>query len=281
MEIRKITSKEKKKLLELQEDHFHEIKSIRIKPSDLQKHFVAFANADGGEIYIGIEDKKSTGERIIGFKNIEDANDIISTLMETTKPSVENVDIEFLDFGKYGFVLHLLIPKSPRVHYTANEECYIRLNASSKKIKGEKIIKLSYSKGHYNYEKVSIQEVEIDDIITSRYLSDYMKRVETSLSEEKFLRKQKLVQRSENGSYHPNVGCILLFDEEPQASLDTRCAIKVYRLRTTDTEYKREYLEGKPITINGPIEQQIKKAIECVQNFIKDATYQDQVQNYV
>ncbi len=45
-------------------------------------------------------------------------------------------------------------------------------------------------------------------------------------------------------------------------------------MKTTDSKYKREYLEGKPITINGPIEVQIHKVMECVEDFLKNATYQ-------
>ncbi len=102
METRKLYLTERKRLLELQEDHFNDVKSTRIKPSDLQETFVAFANTDGGELYIGIEDKKIKGDRIRGFKNIEEANDIIHTLLEETEPSVENVFLEFIDSNKEG-----------------------------------------------------------------------------------------------------------------------------------------------------------------------------------
>ncbi|HFU4519410.1 TPA: helix-turn-helix domain-containing protein, partial [Streptococcus suis] len=33
-------------------------KSARKKPSELLKHLIAFANADGGQLVIGIEDEK-------------------------------------------------------------------------------------------------------------------------------------------------------------------------------------------------------------------------------
>lgn len=73
----------------------------------------------------------------------------------------------------------------------------------------------------------------------------------------------------------PNVACALLFDEEPQASLDTRCAVKVYRLRTTDTEYKREHLAEVPITINGSLEKVVKGAISKVKEYIDGASTYD------
>jgi ATP-dependent DNA helicase RecG len=99
-------------------------------------------------------------------------------------------------------------------------------------------------------------------------------RIKSKLEKQAFLYKQKLLNKDKD-IFSPNVGCVLLFDEEPQASLDTRCAIKVYRLRTTEKIYKREYLEDMPVTINGPMEFQIYKCIDAVQDYLKDASYID------
>ncbi len=63
-----------------------------------------------------------------------------------------------------------------------------------------------------------------------------------------------------------------MFDTEPQATLVTRCAIKVYRLLTTEDEYKREQLKEVPKTINGPLEQQIFEAISAVKALLKNAS---------
>ncbi len=67
MEVRTIDKDELNSLLDLNEDHFNDVKSKRINPGKLQETFVAFANSDGGDLYIGIEDKTETGERVVGF----------------------------------------------------------------------------------------------------------------------------------------------------------------------------------------------------------------------
>lgn len=274
MEIIKIQQKQISHLLELDEDHFNDVKSKRIAPSKLQETFVAFANSDGGDLYIGIEDKSESGERIIGFDNPEEANPIIATLLEETSPAVENVSIEFQETEGKGLILHIGIPKSSKVHYTASGDCYIRLNAAKRKIKGERITQLAYSKGSEPYEKKPIESLEIEDITDSENLKSYMERVDTVLDAARFLKKQRLLTKVKD-QYIPNVACALLFDEEPQATIDTRCAVKVYRLRTTEKEYKREQLEEKPITINGPIEELITKTISQVQEYINGASFQD------
>jgi ATP-dependent DNA helicase RecG len=88
----------------------------------------------------------------------------------------------------------------------------------------------------------------------------------------RFLRKQRLTT-DKDGVVRPNVGCVLLFDDEPQATVESRCAIKVYRLRTTDTEYKREHLAEMPATINGSMENQIRTALAAVADLVGGASY--------
>ena len=50
------------------ENQYLDRKSARKKPSELLKHLIAFANADGGQLVIGIEDEKQ-GNIITGFKD--------------------------------------------------------------------------------------------------------------------------------------------------------------------------------------------------------------------
>jgi len=274
MEVIAITAAEVQKLLDLNEDHFNDVKSSRISPAKLQESFVAFANSDGGDLYIGIEDNAVQGERVSGFKVQEDANAIISTLLEATNPAVENLTVEFLDTGDKGLILHLGIPKSPKVHYTASGDCYIRVNAQKSKIKGERVTQLGYSKGAELYERKTVDDLEIEEVIESPHLKHYMQRVNSNLDPKTFLRKQRLLTKK-NEQRIPNVGCVLLFDEEPQATLQTRCAIKVYRLRTTENNYKREQLEEMPVTINGTAEELITQAIAQVAKYIDGASYND------
>lgn len=274
MEVRVIAQDEVNSLLSLNEDHFNDVKSKRISPAKLQETFVAFANSDGGDLYVGIEDKSESGERIVGFEEQEDSNAIISTLLEETAPAVENVLIEFLEVEGRGLVLHFGIPKSPKVHYTASGDCYIRINAAKRKIKGERITQLGYSKGAEPYERKALDNVDLEDIAESDLLKSYMERVGSHLEPEAFLRKQRLLTKKD-GDRVPNVGSVLLFDDEPQATLETRCAVKVYRLRTTEAEYKREQLEEMPVTVNGDIENVIGKTIEQVANYIDGASFED------
>jgi len=101
-----------------------------------------------------------------------------------------------------------------------------------------------------------------------------MARVATNITPELFLKKQQLLTKRDSERL-PNVGCILLFDEDAQATMNTRCAVKVYRLRTTEKEYKREQLQELPVTINGTTEEVIKKTVKKVEEYINGASFSD------
>lgn len=99
-------------------------------------------------------------------------------------------------------------------------------------------------------------------------MQDYLTRIGSSLSPDAFLHKNRFVVNVD-GERHPTVAAVLLFDEEPQATLDTRCAMKVYRLQTTSAEYKREHLREDPATIEGPLELQIERVIQQVTELLE------------
>ncbi|MFJ4066796.1 ATP-binding protein [Pseudomonas sp. NPDC089996] len=274
MDVTKISQEEIVSLLVLDEDHFNDVKSKRIAPAKLQETLVAFANSDGGDLYVGIEDKAEKGERIVGFQEPEEANGIIATLLESTVPAVENLGWEFLDTNGRGLILHFSIPKSPKVHYTAAGDCFIRVNAQKLKIKGEKVTQLGYSKGAELYERKAVEDVDVDEVAESEKLAVYMGQVKSSLEPKVFLQKQRLLTKKGVDKF-PNVGCVLIFDDNPQATLQTRCAVKVYRLRTTDTEYKREHLAEMPVTVNGSVDEVIAGTIAKVAEYIDGASFMD------
>lgn len=63
-------------VLRLDESHFLDFKSKEIKPSKLSCAISAFANADGGELYVGVTDDR----KWLGFNTQEDANQIIECI---------------------------------------------------------------------------------------------------------------------------------------------------------------------------------------------------------
>jgi Putative DNA-binding domain len=78
-------------LTAIAEDHFHDRKSRRVTPAKLTKAMSAFANADGGELLVGIENDGAWD----GFGKIEDCNGHFQA-MEMLFPCGSEFNYEFL-----------------------------------------------------------------------------------------------------------------------------------------------------------------------------------------
>lgn len=98
----------------IKENQLFDRKSARIKPNDATKHVVAFANASGGKLVIGIEDgDEATGFDYDGAQNVEDYEQIHLTSC-TPGPSVRIKRVPVVtSSGRDGFVLAIEVELSP------------------------------------------------------------------------------------------------------------------------------------------------------------------------
>lgn len=105
-----IGNDERDKLLSRTEGHFFDFKGLGIAAAKLSRSISAFANADGGEILIGVDEAggKFTWR---GFNVPEDANGIFQ-MLEGTCPVGPGLDARFLRHeSEIGLVLQLEIKK--------------------------------------------------------------------------------------------------------------------------------------------------------------------------
>lgn len=70
-----ISNGEVDKLLAIEEGHFVDLKAIDTSPAGLTRAIAALANAEGGELFIGVDEDSRNKKRIWrGFSNPEAAN---------------------------------------------------------------------------------------------------------------------------------------------------------------------------------------------------------------
>jgi predicted HTH transcriptional regulator len=104
------------KIIADEESHFLDFKSKDITGKRLQKSVVAFANADGGEILVRVNDPKSSARASIdrwnGFKIQEEANPLVQTISQdiTPYPPVEFEFYEIDGFRDKGLALKIKHP---------------------------------------------------------------------------------------------------------------------------------------------------------------------------
>jgi ATP-dependent DNA helicase RecG len=267
IESQAITRQQASAILASHESHFIDLKAREIEPSKLTRHLSAFANADGGEVYVGIfENKQTEGFGWRGKDTVEAWNAHIQVIEELF-PLGSEAYCDFLECESLqGIVLKISISKSSAVKRATNGTPYVRRGAQSLPCDSfDKIKRLEYTKGIATFEDELI-ESDVSVIENSEAVIKFMIEVVPSSEPSMWLRKQRLIVNDK-----PCCAGVLLFSDEPQALLPKRSGIKIYRYKTSDPSGSRDTLEFDPITIDGCVYDQIFTAVEKVIGMIGES----------
>ena len=163
-------------LMQKKEDQTFDRKSARKDPKGLSNHIVAFANADGGTLVIGMEDD---GE-ITGIDDYPNqVNDILRVPFDFCRPSVlvETETLACTDkFGKPNHLLIITIPQSPELHANQQDDVYYRMGDKSQRLSFDDRLRLMYSKGMRYFEDEPVADSTLDDIDMD-FVASYCKRI--------------------------------------------------------------------------------------------------------
>lgn len=226
--VTKISEFEYMKVLSVEEGHFADLKSIDIRPAKLTNTISAFSNAEGGELYIGIDEDARTKTRYWrGFANPEAANGHIQ-VFEQLFPLGQDYLYDFLSFpDASGLVLKVEVKKTRGIKEASNRKVYVRRGAQNLPVTSEEeLSRLRHNKGLTSFETEPINAVP-ELITNSETIIGFMLEVVPNAEPESWLRKQQLIINQ-----NPTVASVVLFADEPQALLPKRCGIKLYRYKT-------------------------------------------------
>lgn len=261
-----ITDDQRAVVLGTQEGHFADLKAIEIAPGKLTRSLAAFANADGGELYIGLDEDKNTGARTWrGFADQEAANAHLQ-VFESLFPLGQDFDYTFLraEPGP-GLVLQVQVRKTRDIKTASDGFPYVRRGAQNLPVQsGAPLRELEYVKGLSSFETETVQ-APLDSVLQSESLRHFISRVVPQVEALAWLRKQQLVRGE-----LPTVAGVLLYCDEPQAVLPKRCGIKIYRYKTKDAEGSRETLASLPGTVEGCAYSQIRTAVAVTTQTVED-----------
>jgi len=141
-------------LLRRGEGHFSEFKSTNVSPARLTRTLSGFSNADGGELFVGIEDgTEPLRERWAGFDIVESANGHVQAF-EQFFPLATYFRYDFLRCPELpGLILHCEVSKTPDVRNASDGKAYLRRGAQNiVQDTDEKLVRLRLNKGITSYE---------------------------------------------------------------------------------------------------------------------------------
>ena len=124
-------------------------KSIQIDPKALAVPIVAFANADGGVIAIGVSDETRKIEGVDQYT--EKLNELLRVPFDFCNPSVP-VTCSYLPCtdkdGNENRILLMEIPASSSLHTNQADEAFMRVGDKSRKLTFDERMQLMYEKGN-------------------------------------------------------------------------------------------------------------------------------------
>ena len=262
---------EARQILSAEENHFLDLKAVEVAPAKLARSIAAFANADGGELFVGVDENKTSGKMAWrGFSRPEDANGHLQAF-EDMFPLGQYFGYEFLRWSgqeRRGVVLHVTIQKSRDVKKLADGSVYIRRGSQNLPIRTEEALsQLRRNKGITSFETETV-DVPKDFVTNSETIIEFMINTVPLAEPEPWLRKQLLLHGDK-----PTVAAVLVFSDDPQAALPKRSAIKIYRYKTADAEGARENLAFDPLTVEGSIYKQVYSAVERTVSLIQEIRF--------
>ena len=136
-------------ILGLTEFQVFDRKSARIDSQALAITIIAFANADGGKIALGVEDDGT----LTGVDGMTDhVNELLRAPFDYCLPSIA-ISTEYIEVtdveGKLNHIILMTVPQSIRVHANQADEVYYRVGDKSKKLNFEQRMQLVYAKGEH------------------------------------------------------------------------------------------------------------------------------------
>ncbi len=247
------------KLIPACENQYIEFKSEAVKAMALAEEIVAFANSEGGEIWIGVEDDGSVSGISRNYE--EDVMNICRTsCIPTVQPVYEHVEVE----GRQ--VARLQIPRGKdRPYYTSRHKYFIRVGSSKRFASHEELMRLFQASGAFHYDLTEVNRTQITDLDVGQ-IGQYFTRYQVSFFDESEEERRRLLTCADilAESGRPTLAGLLLFGLTPERFLPQS---SIYFAHFEGNEMGAELLDKK--TISGPLPRQVEGALAALKTNLR------------
>lgn len=278
-------------MMNWQEDSNLDFKSIKkaigtkSDVESLAETCVCFANAQGGKLIIGIENKES--EPPLNQKiSIEDMNKVVSRLRSLTDGvGLVNPEIVVHKNGGEYFIINVL-PSSRVIATTTSGKIFLRISDNCYPVKSEELTDLASEKNAFQWEliinqKITLQQVKVEEISffvsnirKSEKVSDFIK----GKSDEELLQHYQLLSPE---GFLTNLGILWLGTPSQRARLSYPITFQylVYNEREEKIREKKYHFHlYNPMELLIEIE---KEAIELTYSSeLNSGLFRNKIRNY-
>lgn len=194
-----MNKKELKFILQEGEGQFIEFKEKLDKK--IAQEIVAFANASGGRIFLGIDDKNN-------IKGVGITNKLKSQIQDIARNCDPSMIIKLESFEK---ILIINIAEGKNKPYSCSSGFYMRMNANSQKMNRNQIIELSIKSGRIRFDEQICSDFKFEDFDDDKF-NYYLKlaKISDNLDKKDILKNLKVLTKEGM----TNAG-ILFFTKEP------------------------------------------------------------------
>ena len=197
-------------LLQQPEGKTLEFKRDLSSPRNVLKTLVAFANAAGGRLVIGVDDS----HQVVGVVDPLDEEERIGNLIADGISPRLVPNVEIVSAGPHTLVIVEVFPSSARPHYLISlgpdQGVYVRLGSSNRQAGAEWIAETRRTAAGQVFDEQPMPELGIGDLDMAAMLRLLGP---TRTPDEKTLQTLKLL-RTEQGRLVPTRGAVLLFGKE-------------------------------------------------------------------
>lgn len=280
-------------IIERGESHFREFKSgyqgssnnktrrpIKEVCRDIAKTLVAFANADGGELLVGVEDDGT----VTGLDYDEDSFNIIVNapktyvLNSTPLPTTKSQIIDYNNGKKVGY---FSISKGMEyIYQTSDGKCLKRRDLDSIPVSSESIQFERDEKHSREFDGAFVDGADITDLETD-LLDRTAKEFSKTITGEKFLQHLNLVE-FDGTKLRLRKASLLLFAKKPQ-KWHPRLQVRIIKVKGTEVKSGRDYNVTKDEEITANVLKLVEGSWEILRpyltetKFLNDALFKSQI----
>lgn len=239
-----------------------EFKSAGVSTDTLAKEMVAFANAQGGVILVGVEDNG----RVSGIDTPRQNETWVSNIVRdcVIPPLIPIIKIEVIDGQQ---ILYIEVPKGRNKPYQTNTgKFYIRVGSTNRTPSQAELMRLYQHGGVFHFDSIGVEKTSLQDLNFPK-LSAYFERYDVDFNAD--TDKARLLRNVDvlTDENEVTVAGLLLFGTNPQRHL-------------YNASVSFAYFQGKDLsapllnqqTIAGNLDQQIDTAFALLKNSLPNGS---------